>query len=184
MRCAPLTSRRHRRAAGLSLVETAIAVVLVGGLYGVTLHLVGASRGTQLRYADRERGLLMAEALLEEILTMPYAVPAGGSATLGVDGGEDSNDRATFDDAGDYHNYQEQPPADADGNPLPGAQRFKRKVRIDRVRPASPEQKESTDTGLLRISVTVEVGGRRVAELQGFRSAAWPTARGLAEARP
>lgn len=175
-----MTSRNRR---GFSLVETSIATVLVGGLFVVAMNMVGASRITQARYADREQALILAEDLLNEIMTLPYEDPDGGIA-FGIEVGETLSLRTSFDDADDFHGTSENPPVDADGNPIAGAERFTRNVAVQWVKQDDPQTMDSSDTGVKRVTVTVTLAGRKMAELSGLRTAAWPTINMMSEGTP
>ncbi|MEM9915020.1 MAG: hypothetical protein AAF911_08665 [Planctomycetota bacterium] len=171
------------RSGGFSLVETAIATVLVGGLFVVAMNMVGASRVSQARYADREQGLLLAEDLLNEILAQPYEDPDGG-IVFGIEIGESLSLRAGFDDTDDYHSTSESPPTDADGNAIAGAERFTRSVVVQWVDPAEPKAVSPSETGVKRVTVTVDIAGRVMAELSGLRTASWPDAEQMSEGTP
>lgn len=163
------------------MVETTIAVVLVGGLYIVALNLVGASQVTQARYSDREQGAILAEALLDEGLAMPYDDPQDGGTTFGVEPDETATPRSNLDDLDDLNGWSSTPPVDADGNAIPGADRYTRTVAVEWVELAAPKNTAGSDTGLKRITVTVTVGSKTVARLAGFKAAAWPAAQDLVE---
>lgn len=93
---------RHRR--GFTLAEVLIAAAI---LSFVTLGIVQAVSAGQARTLDalkRSRAQALAEVLLEEILSKPYADPEGAAA-LGPDSGEAT--RADFDNVDDYHGYLE-----------------------------------------------------------------------------
>lgn len=173
-----------RDAHGFSLVETAIATVLVGGLFVVAMNMVGASRITQARYADRQQALLLAEDLLNHILTLPYQDPGGGSVSFGLEVGEPLGIRASFDDADDFHNYVESPPNDADGNAIPGTERFIRSVEVRRVKRDDPRSVSTLETGVKQITVTVTLANKVMAELSGYRTSGWPAAEQMSEATP
>jgi len=179
----PSTISFFNRRGGFSLVETAIATVLVGGLFVVAMNMVGASRITQSRYADREQALLVAEDLLNEILAMPYEEPGGGAA-FGIEVGESLNLRTSFDDTDDYHGINESPPIDRDGNAVPGAERFVREVAVQWVELDDPETVSPSETGVKRVTVTVSLAGRKLAELSGLRTASWPSVNQMNEATP
>jgi hypothetical protein len=169
---------------GFSLVETALATVLVGGLLVVSMNLLGASRMTQARYADREQALILAEDLLNEVLAEPYADADGGGIALGLELGELFALGASFDDADDYDGYHEAPPTDADGQPIPGAERFTRTVAVQWVEPDDPDAVSASETGVKRVTVTVSIAGRELAALSGLRAAAWPGPTAQVEAAP
>ena len=183
MRFSTVTSAPRRRA--FSLVEAAIATVLVGGLLVTSLNLLGASRMTQARYADREQALILAEDLLGEVLARPYEDPDDGvSVNLGLELGETLALRVGLDDADDYDGYAEAPPRDADGAAIPGASGFRRAVQVAYVDPDALNTAVADDRGVKRIVVVVERGDTELCRLTGYHTAAWPDADGLAEADP
>ena len=160
---------------GFTLVESALATVLVGGLLVVAMNMVGASRVTQSRFAEREQALLLAEDLLQEILARPYEDPDGG-IVFGIELGELLTLRAGLDDTDDYHGYSESPPTDAEGNELPGAAGFTRTAKVQWVELHDPQTVAPSETGVKRVVVTVTRGGRAGVTLTGFQTAAWPDA--------
>ncbi|MEO1236934.1 MAG: hypothetical protein AAFX76_09125 [Planctomycetota bacterium] len=174
VRCAP---------SGFTLVEASIATLLVGGLLVVAMNLVGASRATQAAYADRERAVLLADDLLQEVLAKPYQDPDGVVA-LGIEVGETLALRASFDDTDDYDGHTESPPTDADGRSIAGAERFTRTASVQWADPASPDNTTSSESGLKRVTVTVDLGAARVAEVVGYQSIDWPAVDEMEEVSP
>lgn len=120
-----------RRAAGFTLIEMIIAMVIVGvGLAGVLL----AFSTTVKSSADpliRKQQLAVAEEMMEEILLKPFAVagvaPANGATTCGTAAAV----RAAFDDVSDYNNYQTTGICDIDGQPVAGLSTFSVSVAVN-----------------------------------------------------
>jgi len=54
-------------------------------------------------------------------------------ASLGIDSGENANDRATFDDIDDYDGWQKSPPQELDGSLLSDFSQFTRAVSVEYV---------------------------------------------------
>lgn len=95
-------SDRARGAAGFTLFEVLIASTI---LAFATLGLVQAVTAGQAQTLDalkRARATALAESLLEEVLSKPYADPEG-SAGIGPDAGESG--RSDYDNVDDYHGY-------------------------------------------------------------------------------
>ena len=95
-------TNQHR--GGFTLAEVLIASAI---LSFVTLGIVQAVSAGQSRTLDalkRSRAQALAEVLLEEILSKPYADPEG-EAAIGPDTGEAT--RSGFDNVDDYHGYLE-----------------------------------------------------------------------------
>ncbi|MEM7624241.1 MAG: hypothetical protein AAF333_01295 [Planctomycetota bacterium] len=169
--------RPSRPARAFTLVETALATVLVGGLFVVAMNMVGASRVTQSRYAERDQALLLAEDLLQEVLTRPYEDPGDPDGVVfGIELDETLTVRASLDDADDYHAYSESPPADVEGNAIPGAAGFTRAVQVQWVELDDPKTVASAETGLKRVTVAVSKGGRPTVILRAYLTSAWPAA--------
>ena len=158
---------------GFTLVETALATVMVGGLMVVAMNLVGASRLSQTRYADRELASVLAQDLLLEVLEQPYTDEEGAGG-IGLSVGELLTLRLTLDDSDDYDGYTESPPTDPRGEAIPGAERLTRSVAVDFVLPGDPSKVTASDTGVKRVVVTVSVGEQELASVVGYRTAAWP----------
>lgn len=97
------TARGHRRHA-LTLLEGLIASVIL------TMVVVAVSQAIlagQMQTADalhRTRAVELAEAMMDEILRLPYDDP-DGSSNPGPDGGEYA--RNTYDNLDDYHGFSE-----------------------------------------------------------------------------
>lgn len=158
-----------RAAAGFTLIETVISIVVVGiALAGfVSVFALTFARG-----ADplRERqALAVAEAYLEEILLRPYADPDTG-ATCGVP----EASRAVFDDACDYdalaNNGCLVAPAitacDQNGNPIAGLAGYTVAVAVTAA-PVGPP-----NVNALRAAVTVTAPGSNTpVQLVGYRLA-------------
>ena len=103
--------RRTAKTRGFTLAEVLIAAAI---LSFVTLGIVQAVSAGQSRTLDslkRARADALAEVLLEEILSKPYADPDETGA-IGPEGDEAS--RAAFDNVDDYHGYMESAGALAD----------------------------------------------------------------------
>ncbi len=81
----------------------------------------------------------LADELMEEIKSRRFDEnnfpdePVSPGALGVVDSGESSNDRRTFDDVDDYHNWQQSPPQAIDGSELPNFSEFGRTVFVEYV---------------------------------------------------
>jgi MSHA pilin protein MshD len=100
------------------MVETLLAsAILAIGVAGVA-EAVATAQQTTAESLVGLRANMLAEALLQEILSKPYKDPQG-TTTWGPDAGETS--RSLFDDVNDYHGYTDGPSnlADASGVAYP-----------------------------------------------------------------
>lgn len=156
-----------RAAAGFTLIETLIAMVVVGiALTGfVSVFVLSFSQG-----ADplRERqALAIAEAYLEEILLRPYADP---DTNLVCTAPEPS--RPIFDDACDYNALANNgcsaaaatDACDQNGNPINGLAGFSVAINVTQTTIGAP------NINALRAEVMVTVPGSSTnAQLVGYR---------------
>lgn len=100
----PILSQARRRAGGLTLAEVLLAsAVLAFIVAGLTQTIVSGQSHTY-NALHEERALSLAEALMDEVLALPYA-DLGGDTTPGPDDGETSRD--LFDGLDDFHGFSE-----------------------------------------------------------------------------
>jgi len=126
-----MSTSRARRAAGFTLVEMVIAIVIVSvGLAGVLVAFNTAVKSS----ADplvRKQMLAVAEEMIEEVLLKPYA--ASGTAptnSLRSCGGGSPPSRAGFDDVSDYHGYQTSGVCNIDGEAVAGLTEYNVRVTV------------------------------------------------------
>lgn len=154
-----------RAAAGFTLIETVISIVVVGiALAGfVSVFTLTFARG-----ADplRERqALAVAEAYLEEILLRPFADPDAAAVEA---------NRALYDDVSDYDALADNgcliTPAtaacDQNGNPIAGLAGYSVAVAVTAATVGPP------NVNALRVQVTVTAPGSNTpVQLVGYRLA-------------
>mgnify|MGYP002624844981 CR=1 FL=1 len=157
---------------GLSLVETTIAVLLLGLTLVAALQSVGATAKSQIIHKRRAQAVALADALLAEIAQLPYEDPTDGGASIGLDTGESAGDRTTFDDIDDYEGWSGDPPVDADGNAIDGASAFRREVKVKWKSLTNPNANSAGDQGLKEIEVKVYVNNDLMVSLTALRSRA------------
>lgn len=167
----PSATASTTRQTGYSLVEVMVCVVIVGGMFAAAVHTLGAARLGEQQTTERTRGHMLAHALMDEILRQAYEDP-GDNAVFGPEPGEDDGTRLAFDDVDDYHEWSASPPTEADGTALEDFEGWTRRVVVAWVDPADPEQTRTYETGLKRITVTVERGRAKLAEVVALRSRA------------
>jgi hypothetical protein len=118
---------------------------------------------------DRCAGGTLARGLMSEILQARYLEP-GVNVWFGLDDGESALVRATWDDVDDYNGLSECPPATKSDAAITGAAGWTRKVAVAYVQPDNPNQTSSTDTGLVRITVSATSPTGVTTTLQALRS--------------
>ena len=144
---------RGRR--GLSLLETAMATMIVG-LAVLSMMKLVASVTTQNVATQRITvGLMLANNIREMMAGLPYNDPANGTH-LGPDAGETL---ASFNDVEDFNGLVANPPVDANRQPITELANWKQQVTVTHVSPSNYTLTDSlaTDSACTcdRISVTV-----------------------------
>lgn len=100
----------RRDAAGLTLVEVVLAIVILGLTVPVLLTLAGSVAPPFFQAEAMSRALQLAHALESEVISQRFdeLLEKSGlnwSATLGPDAGE--MDRSMYDDVDDFHGFSE-----------------------------------------------------------------------------
>jgi MSHA pilin protein MshD len=120
----------NKRAAGFTLVEMIIAIVIISvGLAGV----LTAFNITVKSSADpmiHKQMLSIAEEMMEEIMLKPYAVVGVAPVNAATSCGVVAAVRSAFDDVSDYHNYQTNDVCDIDGVGVAGLAGYSVKVTV------------------------------------------------------
>ncbi len=161
------------RGAGFSLVEVMVATLVMSGLLVAAMTTVGAVTTGRIVAQQQAMGHQLAAELMTEILEQRYAE----GETLGRDAGESgAGDRTRLDDVDDYAGLTDAPPTRRDGEAIPGAGEYSREVEVVWVARGSLSSQASAESGVKRITVTVRLNGRPVAELVALRSRAYPHA--------
>jgi len=174
---------------GLTLVESAVSMVIVGIVLVAALQTVGASaRSRQIQKETDEHHALAAD-LMNEILQARYQEPKGGSMTWENDGtttvinepmppltptfgpepDELDGTRRTFDDVDDYNNWVEKPPQTKNGIAISGKTGWKRQVKVQYADPATLNGNMSGDQGLKMITVTITDPSGKTTQMVGLR---------------
>ncbi len=108
---------------GMTLVEVMLALtVMTTGMLG-TLSLFSAGLNAVLRNRAKLTAAVLAQDLLEEILTKAWQDPVTPGEALGPDTGESrsgATPEAVFDDMDDYNNFNESPPTTVEGDLMNG----------------------------------------------------------------
>ncbi len=151
---------------GMSLLEVLIASAIlsimgVGFIQGITVvaHEAGQAR-------ERLQAALLAEDLLEEILSKPANAPDQPSM-FGREPGEYGNVRMYLDDRDDYSDLEDKPVTDLRGNPIPGMEKFSRMVRIRKVLEDDPTKDAGDKPSRMYLySVVVKKGNAEAYRLE------------------
>ena len=158
------------RLGGFSVIEVAMSSLLVGVVLVASLQVTGQALVVQRDRANMSTGVFLAEGLLGEILLLPYMEPGLTSSAIQLETGELANNRSTFDDVDDYHNYSESPPKSPENIPLIGFDGWERLVQVRWVNPDNLNQARAAESGVKRVTVEVRRNGQLLATAMGIRS--------------
>ena len=158
-----MSARPRQRAAGFTLVEMIVAIVIISvGLTGVLLAFSTAVKSSADPLIHKQM-LAVAEEMMEEILLKPYAVsgtkPANTRRSCGA-----ASSRTGFDDLRDYDGYQTTGICDIDGMTVAGLDAYNVGVEAQQV---TTGWEGIADT--VHVTVTVEHGNEKLL-LQGWRT--------------
>jgi Tfp pilus assembly protein PilV len=160
---------------GTSLVEVAMASLLVSVLLIGALNTVGARLRHQSALTDRHRACLLAEQLLSEVLQHRYQDP-DETPVFGPEASESAGSRADFDDIDDFHTWDATPPQATDGTPLANSAGWRRTITVEYVSASDVTTTAASDEGLKRITVEVYKDGQLICSRVALRSSAWEDA--------
>ena len=163
--------KNRRGCRGSSLLEVSLSTLMIGLLMLASLHSVGAAKRHENDTGNRLAGQQLAYGLMNEILQTAYIEPGGtATPTLGKETGENTGNRALFDDVDDYHGWTASPPQDRMGNVIAGCTGFQNTVSVTWADPTTLASTAAVNTGLKKITVTTTKNGRQYASLVGYRS--------------
>ena len=155
---------------GITLVETVLSLLILGGAFVASLNTIASARGAQALVTQRQYGLTLAEDLMAEILAQGTYKKG---LIFGPEAGETNSGRSSFDAIDDFHGWQSSPPTDPSGIEIDGAQDYTRSVKVRYVQLDNPDTVSVSDKGVLRITVTVTYRSKDVATLVAYRTDAW-----------
>ncbi len=157
--------RSKRRLRGLTLVECLVASSILAFAVLAIVQAVVAGQMQTVDALHRARGLELAEAMMDEVMRLPYTDPNGGSEV----------GRANFDNLADYQGFSEAAGAVADAAGVLYTAPFQDFSRSVSIAPANGGS-GITVTGLgaalpgLTITVTVQDSAGVTWTLTSFRA--------------
>ncbi len=162
---------RVRRA--VTLMETVIGSMLVGGVLASTMHIVAPTARATAHADRRVTAIALADAMLDEIAALPFEDPTDATGAIGPEAGEVTGTRNGFDDIDDYHGWNA-PPRHADGLAISGmASGWTVQVSVQHVLASNPSSVQATPTGVKLVVVTVRLSGVLLAERSMLRTQAF-----------
>jgi MSHA pilin protein MshD len=161
-----LFTSRLRRAAGVTLIELIVAIVIVSvavaGIVSVYVTTVRSSADPMVQ----QQAQLLAEAYLEEILLKRFYDPDTGLVCSGpLEGG-----RALFDNVCDFNGLADNPPQNQFGTALAGLADYTVSVTVDSAGPVLGTIDNAGAVRVLRVDVTVTGPNNVTSRLSGYRT--------------
>jgi type II secretory pathway pseudopilin PulG len=165
----------QRRRPAFSLVEVVACTLLVSLVLLGAMEALGSSVAGRTHGANLARAQQYAQQLMAEVQSVNFHETDGGALgglldAIGLEPGEVSSNRATFDDADDYAGWTESPLKARNGTVLTNTSGWRRSVLVDFVSPAAPATVIATNQGVKRITITVTYNGTTLARLVALRS--------------
>jgi type II secretory pathway pseudopilin PulG len=148
---------------GITMMEVVIGTLLVGMVLAATLNLIGPTvRATKLA-GDEVLAAQFVEELLAEIAAQPYRDPKDDAGVIGPETGETGSDRSRFDDVDDYNGWKDsiQTATGVARGGLTGS--WARAAKVIWIDPDDPATEVGADLGAKRVTVSVSLGGTRLA---------------------
>jgi len=159
----------NRLRRGMTLIECVISIVIVAAMLVAAVSSLGSFARARRSQFDRCAGGALARGLMSEILQSRYLEP-GVDVYFGLEPGEAADVRSDWDDVDDYNGLSECPPKTKSGAAIVGATGWTRKAAVEYVQPDNPNQVSSTDTGLVRITVSATSPTGVTTTLKALRS--------------
>lgn len=154
---------------GVTLAEVIVSIPLVGLVLVGALRSTGGALQTWNTAQGFGQGAALAEHLMAEILQQYYEDP-DGSPAFGIEAGENTGNRKTWDDVDDYDGMSTSPPMTKDAHLLSSYIGWSGIADVDYVRLSDPTQTTASDEGLKRITVTVTDPAGAATTLVAYRS--------------
>ena len=152
---------RLRCRAGYTLVEVSMSTLMIGIVLVTAMNTAGYATRGQIDNKERAQAKLIANAMLAEILELPYKEPSD-TPVFGPESGEV---RATYDDVDDYKLFSDSPPVDKQGAAMAGGVGLTRSVVVNYVQPNNLTATSKTDQGIKRIVISVVRGGTELVSM-------------------
>ncbi|HEX2972887.1 MAG TPA: prepilin-type N-terminal cleavage/methylation domain-containing protein [Tepidisphaeraceae bacterium] len=156
-----ISHRPHPGRQGFTLVEAALATVIIGVGVLATMQLFGACTRNNASSAQMTTALLLAQNVQEVMADLPFNDPVWGNAVFGAESGETLQ---TYDDIDDFDSQTLQPPIDATRTPLSQLSQYSQVISVVPVYPnklsvntnaTMPDIPKRTYTGAVRVCVRV-----------------------------
>lgn len=174
MTCRPYQPRLEslrktvRMAAGFTMVEAIISIVLVGTVLVAAMNTVGASKAGEYTKLETFVGEYLANNLMAEIVSRYYEEP-DDMPGFGRESGESGSQRDQWDDVDDYHGWSADAIQRRNGTTI-AKSGWSRNVTVEWVNPDKLSQTSASETGAKKITVSIKHGARVIATSTAVRT--------------
>lgn len=163
-------ARIHR---GFSMVEAVASVGLVGACVLVVMSTASGAIARREQVQAYSAASLLVEEVLGEASGLAYQDPTVATTALGTEAGETLTARSSADDVDDLNEWVETGVQGRTGSGVSRLSVWVRRVKVEWVLASDFETLSASETGVKRITVTVERGGKTLASGSVFRVKAW-----------
>jgi prepilin-type N-terminal cleavage/methylation domain-containing protein len=153
-----MTSFRQLARGGFTLIESLIAMVIIGLTIAALVASVGAFARTNAGGIDLSTAEFLIEEIREMTASLPVADPQTGTATFGAEAGETSV--ALYDDLDDFDGRTFSPPIDINRSVLANFTNFSQEIQVSNVA-ANNFNTTAADhtTNFYRVTVNIRMNG-------------------------
>jgi prepilin-type N-terminal cleavage/methylation domain-containing protein len=162
---------------GFTLIETALAVVIVGTGVVATMQLFSSCTRDNQAAVAMTSAVMLSESIGEVTQGLPFSDPQTGRSVFGAEPGETQMD---YDDVDDFDQQSFNPPIDAQRNPISDLAQFTQLVTVVPVLANDPDSNTNeTDisrtayTGAVRVKVRVLYRVRPTAPVEEVYRTSW-----------
>ena len=152
---------KKARQRGITLIELVISIVVLAIVVVGVLSALGTLVGRSADPMIRQQSIAIAQAYLEEIQSMAFALPGGGCPAVPGSGG-----RSDFSNICHYHNLTDSGAVDQNGNPITGLADYDVVVTVT----ASSGLGGLSSANAARIDVTVTGPTNEALVMTGYRT--------------
>lgn len=151
-------SRTGRRRRGFTLIEVAMAIVIIGVSVTAMMQLFAACSKQNNAGAQMTTALLLATNVQEAMAGLTFNDPFQAATTFGPESGETL---ATYNDVDDFDGRSFNPPIDSFRQGIPDLSQYQQVVTVVPVQPNQPggnmngSISKTTYTGAVRVTVVV-----------------------------
>ena len=168
-----MRARQRPKKRGFTLVEVAVAIVIVGTGSVALMQLAMTCTMQNRAAADTTSAAMLAQHVQEMLALLPISDPAYGPTSFGLEPGETV---ATADDVDDFDGVTFSPPVDSTRTALSGFAGFSQVITVVPVdnkklsgNTNGTDVAKTTYTGAVRIRVDIKRGTKVVHTLEWVR---------------